>query len=79
MTISDEVFRVTGLGSNDGQAEHYGRTTSESLEDAELRFVNALLTTKQAHVNDAWFQLGKEQVFASAQINDIKLEYWEGQ
>ena len=77
MSVQDEIYRVTGLGVNDGQAAHFGKTPTESLQDAELRFVNSLLITEQEQINDAWKQLGKESGAFSAAVPGIKLEYWQ--
>lgn len=73
MSVSDEIFRVTGLGVQDGKAAHFSKTATESVQDAELRFLKAAGATSD-QINDAWIE-----AFGPGQINDVKLAYWEGQ
>ncbi len=76
-TIADEIFRVTGLGVNDGQALQFGRLENESLQDAELRFLNQELIGDEVFtIQDGWTAFAAEQFPEAVQINDIKLAYW---
>ena len=77
MSIADEIFRVEGLQVNDGQAEHFGKTATESVQDAERRFLKALVIAEVGEaLPDLWYQLGVEQFPAALSVPDIKLAYW---
>ncbi len=78
MSIQDEIFRVEGLQVNEGMAAHFGRTSTESLQDAERRFLKVAVVVEVGEdLADLWFQLGVEQFPAALTVNDIKLAYWE--
>jgi phospholipase C len=73
MTIQDEIFRVTGLQVNDGLAVHFAKTDTESLQDAEHRWLIEQGATA-GQINDMWIE-----AFGAGQINDVKLAYWKTQ
>lgn len=79
MSIQDEIFRVTSKQVNDGLSEHFGRTTTESVQDAERRFLQAAVTTEVGdHLADLWYQYNVEQAFTTSNdIAEIKLAYWQ--
>ena len=76
MSIQDEILRATGGPTvNDGLAVHFGKTATESLQDAERRWLGgdeALAPVQQ--LNDLWIAN-----YGPGQINDVKLAYWSGQ
>jgi len=74
MGIQDEIFRVTGLQVNDGLAVHFGKTATESLQDAERRWLLAQPGVTGGTINDMWIQFA-----GPGQINDAKLKYWNAQ
>lgn len=77
MSVSDEIFRVTGLGVQDGKAAHFSKTATESVQDAELRFLKDLVIAEVGEaLPDLWYQLGVEQFPAALSVPDIKLAYW---
>ena len=77
MSIQDEIFRVEGLQVNEGQAAHFGKTATESLQDAERRFLLAAVVAEVGtQIQDLWLQLGAEQFPAALSVPDIKLAYW---
>lgn len=77
MSIQDEIFRVTGLGVSDGQAAHFSKTTTESLQDAESRFLFAQVgVTVLGTIEDMWIELAG--VAGANSVNDAKLAYWSG-
>lgn len=77
-TIQDEIFRVEGLQINDGLAVHFAKTATESLQDAELRWLDEIVTLSTVvDIQDGWIALNAEQGLTSSNdINDIKLAYW---
>jgi len=77
MSIQDEIFRVEGLQVNEGMAQHFGRTSTESLQDAELRWLNEqLLGDEVFTAADGWLAFASEQFPTAVNINDVKLAYW---
>jgi len=78
-TRQDEVQRVYETPYNDALSRHFSRTASESLQDAERRFLLAAVTTPVGtQLSDLWRQYNAEQAFTSSNhVNDIKLEYWK--
>ena len=80
MTISDEIFRLHGVQVNDGMAIHFTKTDTESLQDAERRFLQALVVAEVGDaLPDLWLQLGVEQFPAALTVNDVKLAYWSAE
>ena len=73
--LNDEILRVTGGPTvNDGLSDYFARTTTESLNDAESRWLFSQGgVTVLANVNDMWMEL-----LGPGQINDLKLAYWSG-
>jgi hypothetical protein len=80
MTIADEVFRVEGLGVNDGKAAHYNIQPGESLQDAEFRWLDAQAGVATAQLQDMWFQFLSLQGFDlpnAVSVPDMRLLYWK--
>lgn len=77
MTIQDEIRRATGATTvNDGLSAHFSRTTSESLQDAESRFLLAqVAVTSLASIADMWHTFLRAAGHTGS-INDMKLQYW---
>lgn len=75
-TLNDEILRATGATTvNDGLATHYGKTATESLQDAEARWLfSQPAVTVKTTINDMWVQFQ-----GAGQINDLKLAYWSAQ
>jgi len=77
MSIQDAIFAVEGLQVNEGMAAHFARTATESLQDAELRWLNETVVGGPVlSIADGWHALGAEQFAGLNHINDIKLAYW---
>jgi len=77
--INDEVLRVTGGPTvQDGQAVHFSKTATESIQDAELRWLNEQILSPDEvfTIADAWFVFAEEQLIGGGHINDIQLGYW---
>lgn len=75
--INDEILRATGGPTvNDGLAIWFGKSGTESLNDAESRWLfSQVQVTVLAPINDMWLEFRG----GVGQINDLKLKYWEGQ
>ena len=75
-TTADEILRATGGPSiNDGLSTWFARTGSESLQDAEHRWLIEQGATP-GHINDMWVEVfGNE----NEHINDVKNNYWSSQ
>lgn len=75
--LQDEILRATtGPTVNEGLSSHFGRTTSESLQDAERRWLNEVPQSSTfASIADMW----DEFLPLSGSLNDRKLTYWLGQ
>jgi len=72
--LNDEILRVTGGATvNDGLASWYSKTDTESINDAEFRWLGEQLATGNT-INDRWVDLT-----GGPQINDGKLAYWSAQ
>ena len=76
-SIDDEILRATGGPTiQAGLASHFSRTTSESLQDAERRWLNAPPQSSAfASTADMW----NEFLPGSGSLSDRKLTYWIGQ
>lgn len=74
--INDEILRVTGGPTvQEGLASHFSRTTSESLQDAERRWLNAVPQSSTfASIADMW----NEFLPGTGSLSDRKLTYWVG-
>ncbi len=82
MSIQDEIFRVEGLQVNEGMAAHFGRTATESLQDAEIRWLLAKAEnsgTTDEVIADLWFTFLSVAGFGPGTLNDMKLAYWKAQ
>jgi hypothetical protein len=80
MTIADEVFRVEGMGINDGQFAHYNGLPDESLSDAEYRFLSTQAFVDTGQLQDMWFQFLTLQGFDltnGVSVPDMELLYWK--
>lgn len=75
-SLQDEILRVTGGPTvNEGLASHFGKTASESLQDAERRWLNAVPQSSAfASIADMW----DEFLAGSGSLNDRKFIYWSG-
>lgn len=76
-TLNDEILRATtGPTVNEGLSSHFSRTASESLQDAERRWLAAVpQSATPASIADMW----DEFLPLSGSLNDRKLTYWLGQ
>jgi len=78
-TLNDEILRATGGPTiNDGLSTFFSRTATESLQDAEQRFLLATVIAAEGNaIADLWHQVNLEQALSpSNQLNDIKLAFW---
>ena len=72
--INDAIVGATGgpdIAS--GLASWYGKTATESLMDAEARWLIAQGATP-GHIQDMWVE-----VFGPGEFNDVYFEYWRNQ
>lgn len=77
--LNDEIVRATGGPTlNGGLALWYSKTASESLQDAEARwlFSQAAVTALEKN-QDMWFKF--LDVTYDGTLNDMKLAYWSAQ
>ncbi len=81
MQINDEILRATGGPTiNDGLASWYGMTASETLNDAEMRWLLSQAGTTTGTINDLWFEfLSNAPNSFTGALNDMKLLYWSSQ
>ena len=79
-TTNDEILRATGGPTiNEGLSSHFSRTTSESLWDAERRWLAEVpQSATPAVINDMWFEFLRASLFTGA-LNDMKFQYWSAQ
>lgn len=78
MQVNDEILRATGGPTiNDGLSTWFARTSTESLNDAEYRWLLAKPTVA-ATINDMWFEFLRTSLFTGS-LNDMKLAYWTAQ
>jgi predicted ATPase len=77
-TLNDEILRATGGPTvNDGLATFFSKTATESLQDAEARWLlsDVSVTKRQAN-QDMWYVFLRNQGFGPGSVNDMKLKYW---
>lgn len=75
--LNDEIRRATGLPINDGLAAHFSKTATESMQDAEHRFLLAqVAVVVSAAVADMWYVYLRSLGHTGA-LNDMKLAYWK--
>jgi len=79
MALAHEIIRATGGPTvMEGLSTWYGRTSTESLNDAEYRWLDAQIGVDSTNLNDMWFQyLGS--LGHTGALNDRKLKYWAAQ
>ena len=75
--LNDEILRATGAATiNDGLSTWFSRTASESLNDAESRWLlSQVAVTALSDINSMWVQFQG----GSGHVSDLKLAYWVGQ
>lgn len=78
-TLNDEIVRATGGPTvNDGLATHFSKTATESIQDAEARFLFAqAAVTVKGNLTDMWYQFLRASFTGS--VGDMKLQYWTAQ
>lgn len=78
-SLQDEILRATGGPAlATGLASWFGRTSNESLQDAERRFLLAFPATSTGTNADLWFQYLRSLGHTGG-IPNMKLQYWSGQ
>lgn len=77
--LPDAILGATG-GTTipDGLRSWYSATTSESINDAERRWLLAQAATSTGTNNDLWMQFLDGEGYAGT-INDRKFQYWKAQ
>jgi hypothetical protein len=78
-TLNDEILRATGGPTvNSGLATWYSKLATESLNDAELRWLKAQVGVTAETISDCWMQyLGS--LGYTGTVNDRLLAYWTAQ
>ena len=77
--INDEVLRATGGPSlNDGLATWFGRTATETIGDAERRWLLAQAGAAGGTLGDLWYAVLRAAGHTGS-LNDMKLSYWSAQ
>lgn len=77
--LQDEIKRATGGATvNEGLSSWYSRTASESLQDAERRWLLAFPATSSGANQDLWYQYLRSLAYTGS-LNDMKLAYWKAQ
>lgn len=78
-TLGDNIKRATGGTTiNDGLSSWFSRTASESLNDAERRWLLSQAATTAGANNDLWYQFLRDALYTGS-LNDMKLAYWKAQ
>lgn len=78
-TLNDEIRRATGGGAvNDGLRSWFSAVSTESLEDAERRWLLAFPATSTGTNEDLWMQYLGSLAYTGA-LNDRLLQYWTAQ
>lgn len=77
--LNDEIKRATGGATvNEGLSSWYTRTATESLNDAEHRWLLAQAATTSGANNDLWHEFLRAAAYTGS-VNDMKLAYWKAQ
>ena len=74
--INDNIVAVVGPHISDGMAVHYGKTASESLDDAERRWLIENGATS-AQINDMWFEVLRGAGY-EGHLQDMLISFWLG-
>ena len=77
-TLNDEHLSAQGGPTvNDGLRTHFSALATETLQDAELRFLQAqVAVTTATTIQDAWMQF---LAATPGTLNDKLLVYWTAQ
>jgi hypothetical protein len=76
LTLNDAILAATGGPTvNDGLRAYYAATESETLGDAELRWLKAQPGVTATVVNDCWRQFLTGQGFTGT-LDDQLYAYW---
>ena len=74
-SINDAVLRKTGGPTyNDGLATYYSKTTTESLKDAEIRWLVSQGATPGKSINDMWYEYLSGLGYTGS-VSDMKLSF----
>ncbi len=79
-TLNDEIKRATGGPTvNDGLRSWFSATASETVQDAERRWLLVFLSTgPDGTNNDLWSQYLTDLTLLGT-LSDQKLQYWTAQ
>ena len=80
-TLNDEIIRATGGPTlNEGLASWFSATSTESIKDAEYRWLLAQATTSSGSISDLWDQFLRALPYSyTGTLNDMKYLYWSAQ
>ena len=78
-TLNDEILRATGGPTvNDGLRSWFSALSTETLNDAELRWLQAQAGVTGTTINDCWMQFLSGLGYQGT-LNDMQLAYWTAQ
>ena len=80
-TINDEILRVTGGATvNDGLASYFMKTSTQSLQDAELNWLDTIhVSNTGGTIQDRWYNYLTQAKGYSGSLNDMLLQYWRNE
>lgn len=73
--INDKIKKITELGGNDGLVYWFSRTTGESINDAESRFLKQNDSISGGCIQDMWLKMLSLAGY-SGTVNDMLSSYW---
>ncbi len=77
--LNDEIKRATGGATvNEGLSSWFSRTASESLDDAERRWLLAFPATSSGTNGDLWYEYLRSLTYTGS-LNDMMITYWKAQ
>ena len=77
MNINDEIVRATGGPTvNEGLSTWFSRTATETLGDAERRWLFNQVGAAGGTLSDLWYAVLRAAGHTGS-LNDMKLAYWK--
>jgi hypothetical protein len=76
MSVNDQIMLATGGPTiNEGLSTWYSRTASETLDDAERRWLLTQVGAVGRSTGDLWYTVLRAAGHTGS-LNDMKLAYW---
>lgn len=78
MQLNDAILEATGGPTvNEGLSSHFSRTASETLGDAEQRWLKEQVGVTSESIGDCWYEFTTGLGY-SGSLNDRQFAYWTG-